>query len=199
MPQLSQAEFTRATRGAVVVPGADADIEPIIAGIGSQARAALRKVHRETPTRALAYYDGCVATHAGGPAWSTAQAYRTGLNRYIAWNAAIGQATRPEGIDIRLTVPFGPDNDVRACAHAIVTDGLGGSEARIVLWDELRLDRRSAEMIALPVLEAADAEYGAGSTSLVRVWHVAENQRADILPRAAQARRGDIQALIAGL
>jgi hypothetical protein len=199
MLQLSQAEFTRAARGATVTPGADPDIEPVLMGITSIARTAVRKVHRTTPAAAVAYYNAGVAKYAGGPAWPTARAYAMALNRYIAWDAAVARPMRPDGIDVKLTVPFGHGDAVRAISHIVVDDGTHGSEARIVLWDELRIDQRSAEMISLPILKAADARYGAGSTSVVRVWQVAENQAVAVARTVAEARRSEIQALIAAL
>ena len=199
MPELSQAEYTRAVRGAPVIPGADPDIEPVVAGISSVARCAIRNVHRQSAASALAYFDGRVAKYAGGPAWATAQAFRAALKRYIAWDAAIGRPVLPDGIDVKHDVAFGSGNVVRTWCHVAVDDGAGGTEARIVLWDELRLNQPAAEMIALPILEAADAEYGAGSTSVIRVWQVATNQAVSVAPAAAQSRRSQIQSLMAGL
>jgi hypothetical protein len=203
MPELSQAEFTRAVRGARIVPGADPRIEPVLMGITSVAHAAVRKVHRDSPAVALAYFNSRVAKYAGGPAWSAARAFGAALGRYVAWEATVGAPVRVDGsgdgIDVKLVVPFGPGDAVRAISHVVVDDGAGGSEARIVLWDELRLDQRSAEMIALPILEAADARYGGGTTSVVKVWHVALNHAVSVAPTAARARQTQIQALIAGL
>jgi hypothetical protein len=151
----------------------------------------------------LSYFDAGVAKYAGGPAWATAQAYRAGIQRYIAWDAAVGQPLMVDndgdGIDVKLEVGFGPGNTVRTWCHVVVEDGSGGTEARIVLWDELGLNQQSAEMIALPILEAADARFGAGSTSNIKVWQVALVQPVPVLPAAAQARRAQIQTLIASL
>ncbi|MDA0184115.1 hypothetical protein OJ997_27650 [Solirubrobacter phytolaccae] len=197
MPELSQAEFTRAARGAHITPGVAPNVEPVIMGLSSVAHCALRKVHRDPPGHALVYFDRKVAKYAGGPAWPVARALRKALERYIAWDAAAGMPPRVDGIDVKLTVPFGPGHGVRAISHAVVDDGAGGSEARIVLWDELRLRQSSAEMIALPILEAADARYGSGSTTLVNVWQVTQNQPFPVAPTHARGRLTDIRALFA--
>jgi hypothetical protein len=169
-------------------------------GMSSVAHAAVRKVHRESPVAAVSYFNSRVAKYAGSPAWPAAQAFRQQLERYIAWDAAIGQPLMPDGIDVKLTVPFGAGNAVRAITHVVVEDGaIAAVEARIVLWDELRLNQRSAEMIALPILEATDAGYGAGTTTRIQVWQVAQNQPVTIAPGSAQTRRGEIQTLISGL
>ena len=199
MPELSQAEFTRAARGERITPGAEPNIEPVLMGISSVAHAAVRKVHRQSPAQALSYFDGRVAKYAGGPAWPTARTFRAALQRYVAWDAAVGLPMRIDGIDVKLTVDFGPGDGVRAISHVVVDDGAGGSEARIVLWDELRLRQSSAEMIALAILEAADARYGPRSTTLINVWHVTQNQPVPVTPAQARARLADVHTLFARL
>lgn len=169
-------------------------------GISSCARAAVRRVHNESPAAASAYYAGKVAHHyyAGGSAAGTARAYGLCVDQYIAWDGHSGPADLDVGF--RATpITFAPGDAVRALAHVVLDNGAGQREARVVLWDELPLDARAAEMIALPVLERVEAEYGSGSTAHIDVWQLAQTQREIVLPVAAQARWGEVQTLLASL
>jgi hypothetical protein len=199
MPEVRQSEFTRAVRGAHVVAGALPPVEPVVMGLSSCARTAVRRVHQQSPAQAQTYLAGRYAQYRGGRVWPAAKSYLDSLDRYIAWDAAVGAPMRADGIDRKLTVPFGPGDAVRAICHVAIGDGSGGTEARIILWDELTVSAYEAEMIALPVLEAADAEYGVESTTSVSVWQVAQGQQERVLPAAAQAQRPAIAALVATL
>lgn len=197
MPELSQADFTRGVRGDRIVPGQTPNIEPIVKGISSVSRAAVRRVHDETPDAALAYFADKVAKFRlmGGRPAATAASYRQSLLQYIEWNGN-GQAA---DLDIKGLVAFGPEDRIRAIAHVVLDNGGDSRDARILLWDELPLDQRAAEMIALPIVECVNAEYGTGQTANVEVWQLAMGQRYSVEPAVAEGRRGDVEGFLANL
>lgn len=95
-------------------------------------------------------------------------------------------------------ITFRPGNVVRARPD-VVLDGAGTFEARVLLWDDLTLDQRAAEMIALPIVEYVDDEFGAGSAGLVRVWQLQTGQQAMANPASARAREAEVEAVLAAL
>lgn len=199
MPELAQAEFARVVRGGTIKVGEPPPIEPVVMALSSIARAAVRRVHKGSPSLAKAYYAGKVARflRRGGNAAATARSYEHSLNRYIGWDSQMRLPLRQ--LDVGGLIRFSPDDAVRAIGHVVLDDGAGGSEARVLLWDELAIDASTAEMIALPVFEAVDARFGAGSTSLVHVLQLARGEKVPVLPARARTRHADVQNLLAGL
>lgn len=199
MSEVPQADLARAIRGGVVDDSSE--IEPVVLGISSVARAAVRRVHRTSPHVARAYYSGKVAGYLsqGGSAAATARSYGDSIDQYILWDSQAGGW----GADIRCDVPskitFAPGDMVRAIGHIVLNAQPGEVEVRMLLWDELPFDQKAAEMLALPVLEAVDANYGAGATKLVHVWQLAQGQQAVVLPGAAQARFADVAGVLSRL
>jgi hypothetical protein len=191
--EVPQADYTRAVRGEPVVPGGPGFyIEPVVAGISSCARAAVRRVHQEGVEAARAYLAAKLARHLlqGGGTGSTARSYKDSFERYVEWAAAAGEAE----LDVSLVVPFPCGNAVRAIAHVVPgSDGL----ARVLLWDELPVpDVPAAEMIALPIFECADSVLGVGQTATVDVWQLAHGQQQSVMRTAAEARRPEADALL---
>jgi hypothetical protein len=197
---VSQADFARAARGAPILTGQGAGIEPIMGGISSIARCAVRDVHRKSPEAAMAYFNRSTAKWLllGGSAAAAVRTYHDSLAQYIAWDGGSGSADLDVG-SRKPAIMYGPGDSVRALAHVVCDLGGGQRDVRIVLWDEPPLDTNSAEMIALPLVERVDTEYGQGSTAQVGVWQVAQPQQIAVLPAAAHARRTDVQALLAEL
>jgi hypothetical protein len=198
MGDLSQADFARAARGAEIF-GDAGQIEQIMGGLTQVAKCAVRDVHRKSPAAAVDYFDGKTAKwlFRGGWAAATVRIYRVSLSQYIDWDGGSGEAERFDVGFKKPPIVFAPGDSVRAQAH-IVRD-LGGNkrEARVLLWDDVPLDEDSAEMIALPVVERINNVFGAGSMTEVGVWHLAQPRRFTVLPAAAEARRADVQTLLA--
>lgn len=192
--EVAQADYTRAVRGEPIAPeGAEAHIPPVVAGISSCARAAVRRVHQEGVAAARAYFAGKMARHLlqGGGARSTALAYKDSVERYIEWDAPASEA----GLDVSLLVPFPCGKAIRAIAH-VVPQG-GGASARILLWDELRVpDATAGELIALPIFDCADSLLGVGQTTVVDVWQLAHGQQQRVARAAAEGRRLEADALL---
>jgi hypothetical protein len=195
MAELSQAEFARAVRGAAVAPGEPPDVPFFILGMGQSARAAMRRVHKSSAAIARSELAGKFARFfgQGGGAAATAQSLTDCLDRYIRWDTQAGGWGRGIRYDLPQTVSFGT-GEVRAIGNIVLGDG---SEARMILCDELPIDQRTAEMLALPIFECVDAHFGAGTCQLVRVWQLATNQRIAVRSAAASARRGAVQSLLA--
>lgn len=193
--EVPQADYTRAVRGQAVVPGGPGFfLEPLVAGISSCARAAVRRVHNEGVEAARAYLATKLARHLlqGGGAGSTALSYKDSFERYVEWDAAAGAGGA--GLDASVVVPFPCGNSVRAIAH-VVPDA--GGSARVLLWDELPVQAAAAgEMIALPIFECADSVLGAGQTMTVDVWQLAHAQQQNVSRAAAEARQLEADALL---
>jgi hypothetical protein len=172
-------------------------IEPVVGGISSISRAAVRRVHQESPADAEAYFSGAIAKFVlmGGLPASTSQTYSQSVARYIAWD---GQGANAD-LDLKLAVPFGPEDRVRAIAHVVLDSGEDQCEGRILLWDDLPLGQEAAEMIALPVLECVEHERGSGSTIAVDVWQLARGEKERVVRSAALARRSDVESFFANL
>ena len=197
MADITQATFTRAVRGdAKAKPGVSPEIEPVVKGISSVSRAAVRRVHKESAANALAYFAGKVSKFllSGGRSAATAESYRRSLRQYIEWD----EAEEAADLDIASPVAFGSDR-VRARAHVVILDGNKDREVRVLLWDELPLNQAQAEMIALPVLDCVNSEYATGTTTAIEVWQLAKSQRYSVAPGSAEAQREAVEELVANL
>jgi hypothetical protein len=197
MADVSQAEFCRAVRGGSVRVGETPDVEFFVLGLSSVARAAVRRVHKDSPAAARAYFGSRVAQflQRGGTGAATARSFGNSVDRYIQWDGTAPPAP-PTRLDLGHHVTFGVGNSIRALAHVVVEDGQGQHVARLLLWDDLSLSSADAEMLALPVLECAEARLGAGSVSRVEVWQLGTNQREVVNPATARARRADVQQFL---
>jgi carotenoid cleavage dioxygenase-like enzyme len=71
--------------------------------------------------------------------------------------------------------------------------------ARVLIWDDLSLDARSAEMIALPVKDRLEQVYGQGCAARVDVWQLEQPLQVSVTPQAAEARRAEVQAVLAAI
>jgi len=199
MAEVSQVDFARAVRGSL--PSAlDGEIEPIIGGISSIARCAVRDVHRKSPQAAMAYFNGRTAKWAllGGSAASAVRTYHDSLAQYIAWDGGSGSADLDIGLRAGAIV-YAPGDGVRAFAHVVRDLGSAGREVRVLFWDELPLDRPSAEMIALPVLDRIDGMFGVGATAQIDVWQLARPHRFTVLPATARTHTTAVQQLLSTL
>lgn len=197
MISLTQAEFTRLARGDVITPGEGPDVEGFVLGIRSSAGASVRWVHRESAARGRSHFAGTNARYlfGGGPAAAAARNYRDCIERYISLDGAGAETVDMPAKGIRINFP--PENSVRARPDIVLgPDGDGAPlyEARVLLWDELPLDRRSAEMIALPALEYVRHKFQADAG--VAVWHLAHKQEEQVSPEQADARRQEVEVLL---
>jgi hypothetical protein len=194
---VSQAEFCRAVRGGAVIIGTPPPVEPLVLGLSSISRTAVRRVHQQSPVNALAYFDNKAAPYfaGGGGVAATAQGFRDSVERYIQWDAT----APPAELDVSDIVGFGPGNSVRARGHVVVDDGAGLKEARLLLWDELPISAAEAELVALPVLECVEARLGVGSVSRVEVWQLSTSQRETVLPTTARGRQSAVQQVLSQL
>jgi hypothetical protein len=193
--EVAQADYTRAVRGEPIVPGGPGFfLEPLVGGISSSARAAVRRIHKEGVAGARAYLSAKLARHllAGGGAGSTASSYKASFERYVEWDKAAeaGEAQ----FDVSLVVPFPCGNAIRAIAHILPDTG---GFARVLMWDELPVQNTAAAaMIALPVFAAADSVLGAGQTTSVDVWQLAHGQQQNVSRAAAEATHSEADALL---
>jgi hypothetical protein len=194
---VTQAEFCRAVRGGAVNVGSPPPVEPLVLGLNSIARSAVRKVHQQSPANSLAYFDKKAAPYfaGGGGIAGTAQSFRECVERYIRWDATAA----PAQLDISEVIAFGTGNSVRARAHVVLDDGTGSKEVRLLLWDELPVSAMEAELLALPVLACAEARIGAGSVSRAEIWQLATNQREVVVPATARARYPAVQQVLSQL
>lgn len=197
MADVTQAEFCRAVRGGSVSVGSVPPVEFFVLGLSSVARAAVRKVHKNSVAFARTYFGNSVATflQSGGPAAATARSFGASLDRYIQWDATAAPAP-PTRLDLGNVVAFGAGNSVRALTHVAVEDGAGGYIARLLLWDDLPLSAPQAEMLALPVLECAESHLGAGTVSRIEVWQLGTNQQESVTPAAARAQQASVQQFL---
>lgn len=195
MAHVTQSEFARAVRGGAVTVGVPPPVEPLVLGLSSIARAAVRRVHKQSAAAATQYFDQKASGYLNspGPVGATAQRFRDSLDRYIQWDATAPAAH----LDISNVITFGSGNSVRALAHVTVDDGNGAFESRVLFWDDLALATADAEVIALPVLESAETRLGLGTVSRIQVWQLGTNTAETVLPAAARARQGDVQHLLA--
>lgn len=197
VPDLAQADFMRGVRGEKIVPGRTPRIEPILGAVSSISRKAIRCVHQESPAAAEAYFSGAIAKFVlmGSRAAATCQTYSRSVETYIEWDGQGGEAE----LDLKLLVPFGPEDQVRTIAHVVLDAGEDQREARVLLWDDLPLGQKAAEMIALPIVECVENVHGANSVSTVAVWHLARGEKERVVRDIALARRSDVEGFFANL
>lgn len=198
VPELGQAEFMRGVRGEKITPGRTPDIEPVVKGISSISRTAVRRVHQKSPAVARSYFAGKIARFRlmGDRAAATAQTYSDSVERYLEWNGSDGASA---DVDVSGDVRFGEEHRVRAIAHVVRDDGDDKKIARVVIWDDLALGKDAAEMIALPVLECADQNFGDGTTVAVEVWQLSRGEKHRVEREQALARRTDVEGFFASL
>ncbi len=198
MADARQAEFCRAVRGAAVTVGAPPPVEPLVLGLSSIARAAIRRVHRQSAASAVAYFDSRASGYLQSPGavGAAAQSFRDSVQRYIQWDATAA----PAQLDLSQQISFGAGNSVRALAHVVVDDGTSSTnEVRVVLWDDLPVTANQAELIALPVLECVEGHLGAGTVSRVEIWQLGTNQREAVTPASARACYAAVQHVLSQL
>lgn len=197
MPELSQSDYMRGVRGETIVPGQAPVIEPILGGISSIGRTAIRRVHQESADAARAYFAGGIAKFLlmGNRAASTCQTYTEAVEQYIEWDGDSGDAE----VDLKLGVSFGPEDRVRAIAHVAREIEDETWEARVLLWDDLALDADAAEMIALPIVECVEGYHGPESVLAVEVWQLRRGEKERVERNAALARRSDVESFFADL
>lgn len=197
MPELGQADYMRGVRGKPITPGQTPRIENVVGAISSISRKAVRCVHKESPADALAYFEGAIRkfTEMGPRAAATCQTYWDSLGRYIEWDGAANEAD----LDLKLTVPFGPDHRVRAIAHVVLDAGNDQREGRVLLWDDLPLSGKAAEMIALPIVECVENVYGFESVATIDIWQLARSEKERVQRNAALARRPDVESFFSNL
>jgi hypothetical protein len=190
-----QAEFTRVARGGVAY-GEDAEIDRTLGVISTYAKAAVRRVHKESPDAAVEYFATKTLRSQllGGSAAGAARRYAGCLRQYITWDGGSGAAELDVGARGAEPIPFGPGNSVRAFAH-VVTD----QEARILLWDELALDAESAKLIALPVFERIDRELGGSAVDNVGVWQLGQPRQIAVSRSEAESVRTGVESLLTGM
>lgn len=187
----------RGVRGEKIEPGKTPKIENVVGAISSISRAAVRCVHRESPSDALAYFEGAIKkfTEMGPRAAATCETYSQSVARYIDWDGAADDAD----LDLKLTVPFGPEDRVRSIAHVVLDAGDDRRLARVLLWDELPLSSEAAEMIALPIVECVENVYGAESVAAIEVWHLALAEKERVERNTALSRRPDVESFFSDL
>jgi hypothetical protein len=195
MISLTQSEFARLARGDVITPGLGPNVDYFVLGIGSSARASVRRVHTESVDAARSHFAGATARYlyGAGTAAATVRMYRACIERYISldgWAAsAVDLPTKG------LSVSFPPGNVVRARPDVVFgpnADDL--CEARVLLWDELPLNRSAAEMIALPVLRYVRNTQDADAR--VAVWQLSRQEEEIVSPDEADARQADVENLL---
>jgi hypothetical protein len=172
-----------------------------ILGLSSSAHAAIRRVHSETPDRGRAHYAGKASNYLlhGGAAAATARGYRDCIERYIAWD---GNADPAVDLPTKgLPISFGQGDIVRSRPDVVLgpDEQSGAYDVRVLLLDELRLDRRAAEMIALAAHEYVWAQFGTNSTALVNVWQLARGEGETVTATEAEGRRTEVEALLAAI
>jgi hypothetical protein len=187
----------RGVRGEKIVPGQTPVIEPIIGAISSISRAAVRRVHQESPSAAEAYFNGAIAKFVlmGDRAAATCETYTRSFDQYLEWDEEGAEAD----VDLKLSVSFGPEDRVRAIAHVVLEGENEQREARVLLWDDLPLSQKAAEMIALPIVECIESIYGPNSVAAVEVWHLARGEKERVVRNTALARRTDVESFFANL
>ena len=198
MADLSQAEFARLARGGDIKEGATPAAD-VVLGISSTSHAAIRRVHNESPSRARAVLAGKLRRFllAGGRAAETAGRYRDCVESYILWDGEGASAVETPAKGQAVTFN---GSSVRARPDVVIGDEETGEyEARVLLWDDLPLDKDSAELIALPVVERVEDTYGRGKVSVVKVLHLVTGRLEEVSPNTARARRSDVEALLASV
>lgn len=196
---LSQADFCRLARGGDLAPPGGLPAEKIVLGISSASHAAVRRVHNETPEIALSNLAGTLRKYflSGGQPAQTARRYQGCVESYIAWDGHAAPATETPARGRAIGYDGGI---VRARPDVILANsGTGEYEVRVLLWDELPLDRDSAELIALPAAERVEETYGPGKVAVVKVLHLAINNLEEVAADSAHARRADVAELLASV
>lgn len=198
--KLTQAEFCRLARGDQIVPGQGPPAQGLfLLGMRSSAGAACRDVHRATVAHARSRLNDAVkqSLFEGGSQAAFARTLLRCLERYIALNATGTGASAADLGTKSMPIAFSTGDIVKARPDVVLgPNAEGAHEARVLLFDDLPLDRVSAEMIALPAVEFVSAKLG-GTTSSVEVWQLSLGQQETVSSPQAQARRQDVENLLA--
>jgi hypothetical protein len=189
MVELSQGDFARAARGGSLDLS---DVEQFLLGISSQARSAVKRVHSQSVDEARTYLRTRFGQYFGGPADATARSYLSSFEAYVGWDATAESCEK----GVQTLIDFLPEGAVRGRADIIFARDPDQFEPRVLLWDELRLSRESAEIIALPSLLAVEQRYGDNSVPFVDVWQLATGQRERVEADVARARDDDVREIL---
>jgi hypothetical protein len=188
MEVVPQGDFGRVVRGGTL----DEELVPVLRTMWTQARSAALRVHRESVEDARAYLRECMAQHMGGPAEATARSYTRSFETYVEWDATAYPAE--PGAQVKIT--FAPDGVIRGRADMVFLRGPERCSGRLLLWDDLPMDREAAEIIALPSLRAVEQKYGDGTVAFVEVWQLATRQPEQVDEASAAARDDDVHRIL---
>lgn len=125
----------------------------------------------------------------GGPA--TARSYLRCFETYVEWDASAD----PAEPGVQPKISFAPDGVIRGRADIVFVRGQERYSGRLLLWDELPMNRDAAEIIALPCLRAVEASYG-GTVPFVEIWQLSTREREQVDAESAGARNDDVHRIL---
>jgi hypothetical protein len=190
MEVLSQGNFGRLVRGGTL----EEELEPVLRTMWSYANSAAKRVHKDPVEQARAYLRGRMARYMGGPAETTARSYLRSFETYVEWDATADPAEK--GVQPRIS--FAPDGVIRGRADMVFIRGPERYAGRLLLWDDLSMNRDAAELIALPSLRAVESAYGEGTAEFVEIWQLRTGERERVNAASAAAREDDVRRILRG-
>jgi hypothetical protein len=190
MRRLSQGQLARVVRGGSIE--GEEDVERGLQIIANQTRAAAKRVNTQSVDEARIWLRGRLARAEGTPLQAAARAYMRCFETYVEWDATADHSEA----GVQPEVNFMPEGIIRGRADLIFERGPDRVEARLLFTDELSMDRNAAELISLPSLRAVESRYGSGTVAFVEVWQLASGQQERVDAAAAEARDGDVRAVL---
>jgi hypothetical protein len=188
MEALSQGEFGRLVRGGTL----DERLVPVLRTMWSWSRSAVLKVHGESVAEARAYLTGRMAPYMGGASDATARSYLRAFETYVEWAAPAD----PVDSGTQTEIGFPPDGAIRGRADMVLFRGQDRYAGRLLLWDDLPMDRDAAEIIALPSLRAVERAYVVGSVEFVEIWQLRTRERERVNAESAAAREDAVRRIL---
>lgn len=202
MPAVRMSELQRAARGGSVTVGSPTtDVPPHILGMTTSVRAAVRRVHEDSPaagstyiTNSLAHYLARAGSSNPGHRGTAtaAQHYVEAVEQCGAWHASSGLETSIW--QLRGYVPLSETDGVDALVRVVLEDPSTSTiTGRVILWDSLAVTSDSAELMAASAVTVLDQHYTSETVAGVEIWQCFGKQKQAFVP--APTARAAVPAL----
>ncbi len=153
------------------------DVPPHILGMTASVRAAIKRVHEQSPAVGSAYIRSSLghylarasSTNPGHRATATAaQHYVDAVDQCGQWHATSGLSMKYW--QLRGYVSLSNIDGVDTTVRVVLEDPSGAITGRIIMWDSLPITAASAELVAAPAVALLDQRYASKAVRQVQVW-----------------------------
>jgi hypothetical protein len=171
----------------------------------SSVRGALRTVHADSPaagrrkieSKLNPWLKGAGSDNPGLRASATAAAnYIQVVDQCADWHES--STLKYELWQLRGAVRYSSTDGVDVLVRVVLQDPGTKHWGRVILWDTVPLNAAAARVVAAPVIEILDQEYGRRAVGGVEVWHGRTGRKFRVPADRARAARPAAVTLVSG-